>query len=247
MRQPTRGFTLIELLVVIAIIAILAALLFPVFARAREAARATACRSNLKQIGAAIQMYTQDYDENWFAAGGCGTTGVNAIQGQSFGAWPDSSPMWGYWNASVQPYVKNAQVFRCPSETAPHKWTACDGRSQAYWGDYAMNAFAFGQSLAGFESPASTAAVVEARNNFYRVCCNTDLYQCCGGSPSGNPNGQHPLPRHSEGSNVLFADGHVKFFQRMKSSMGTADYHFHLQYHQPGLNQPCRSATQTDA
>ena len=100
-RRPTRAFTLIELLVVIAILAILAAILFPVFARAREKARQTACLSNLKQIGSAILMYAQDYEESLplVESGTCGT--------------PDS---YG-WADLVYPYVKNAQVFDCPSAT----------------------------------------------------------------------------------------------------------------------------------
>lgn len=101
MYQPRnrRGFTLIELLVVIAIIAILAAILFPVFARAREQARKSACISNLKQIGTAILMYAQDYDEQIVpvATGVC--PGPNA-----FG-----------WGDLVQPYVKNYKVLECPS------------------------------------------------------------------------------------------------------------------------------------
>lgn len=246
MNRPRRGFTLIELLVVIAIIAILAALLFPVFARAREAARASTCRSNLKQIGTAVLMYTQDYDESWFGAGGCAITGADAIQGQVLGNWPDGTPMYGYWNAVVQPYVKNADLFRCPSETNPHRWTPCDSRIGVYWGDYAMNTFAFRQSLAAFEFPSTTVAIVEARNNFYRVCCNTELYQCCGGESTGTPGANRPRSRHSEGSNVLFIDGHAKFFSRTKTSRGTAEYHFHLQHHSPGQGQTCRNAGETD-
>src|SRR5215216_6162625 len=92
------GFTLIELLVVIAIIAVLAAILFPVFAQAREKARQTACLSNAKQIGTAVMLYAQDYDDHpplWF--------------------WevPKVGPVyWHYW---LKPYVKNLQVFICPS------------------------------------------------------------------------------------------------------------------------------------
>lgn len=247
MLRSRRGFTLIELLVVIAIIAILAALLFPVFAKAREAARRASCAANLRQVGTAALMYAQDHDENWFAAGGCAITGADAIQGQVLGTWPDGSAMYGYWNAVVQPYIKNANVFHCPSEASPHKWTPCDGRLSAYWGDYAMNTFAFRQSLSTFESPASTVAVVEARNNFYRICCNTEVYQCCSGEATGNPGGARPRSRHSESTNVLFVDGHVKSMPRGQTSKGTETYHFHLQYHTPGQAQPCRSATQTDA
>lgn len=103
---PTRNrrrsaFTLIELLVVIAIIAILAAILFPVFAKAREKARQSACLSNLKQIGTGIMMYSQDYDETLcpLETGTCGTA-------NSFG-----------WADIVLPYVKNVAVFNCPSST----------------------------------------------------------------------------------------------------------------------------------
>lgn len=121
-----KGFTLIELLVVIAIIAILAAILFPVFARARENARKAACQSNLKQIGLGILQYTQDYDEKFppmsgdnSAANCCWTNqrpdvtavvkynlaGVIVNPGASGGAWCDL----------IYPYVKNSQIFTCPS------------------------------------------------------------------------------------------------------------------------------------
>jgi len=96
-----RGFTLIELLVVIAIIAILAAILFPVFARAREQARKTACTSNLRQIGSAIMMYAQDYDEMLCPA----STGV-CPGPNSFG-----------WADIIFPYVKNEKLFDCPTAT----------------------------------------------------------------------------------------------------------------------------------
>jgi prepilin-type N-terminal cleavage/methylation domain-containing protein len=92
-----RGFTLIELLVVIAIIAILAAILFPVFARAREKARQTSCLANVKQLTLGILMYAQDYDEKIICTIG----------------WP--SNIWTPWHELIQPYVKNIQIRRCPS------------------------------------------------------------------------------------------------------------------------------------
>jgi len=95
-RRP-RGFTLIELLVVIAIIAILAAILFPVFAQARDKARQASCQSNLKQLGIAMQMYAQDYDEVF-------VTGLQET-------WWDCT-----WYRTITPYVKNLGVFRCPSD-----------------------------------------------------------------------------------------------------------------------------------
>lgn len=92
-----RGFTLIELLVVIAIIAILAAILFPVFAKAREAARKTACLNNGKQIGTGVMMYVQDYDEMYPTAD------------------------FGGYVAQVQPYVKNIDLWRCPSKSGAYQ------------------------------------------------------------------------------------------------------------------------------
>src|SRR5215216_6862587 len=105
-----KGFTLIELLVVIAIIAILAAILFPVFARARENARRSACQSNLKQIGLGLLQYTQDYDEafvaDWF-------TGTGPVPTD-----PEGTPGAHYkWQDAIYSYVKSEQLFTCPSHT----------------------------------------------------------------------------------------------------------------------------------
>src|SRR5881409_6940 len=94
-----RAFTLIELLVVIAIIAILAAILFPVFAQAREKARQTACLSNMKQIGIGLIMYASDYDSQ-YPPSQLGTNGA---------------PNLVSWPQIMQPYIKNEQVFVCPS------------------------------------------------------------------------------------------------------------------------------------
>lgn len=105
-----RGFTLIELLVVIAIIAILAAILFPVFAQAREQARKTACLSNMKQIGIALTMYRQDFD----GRGPFG--GWEAGPAGQFNTNDPTSKFFEDWQFTLQPYVKNAQMFRCPSD-----------------------------------------------------------------------------------------------------------------------------------
>src|SRR5436305_12072717 len=101
------GFTLIELLVVIAIIAIITGILFPALVQAREAARATTCRSNLKQIFVAMKMYVQDYDEVYPDQpfpGGCSESGI-FIPGQ----------MPEHYAVLMEPYVKNAGVYLCPS------------------------------------------------------------------------------------------------------------------------------------
>jgi prepilin-type N-terminal cleavage/methylation domain-containing protein/prepilin-type processing-associated H-X9-DG protein len=106
-RRDRRGFTLIELLVVIAIIAILAAILFPVFAQARDAARKASCISNCKQMGTAFMMYVQDYDEQ-FPFVTCG----DSYTGGCVSWLPSSLP----WPLTIQPYVKNYGIYSCPSD-----------------------------------------------------------------------------------------------------------------------------------
>lgn len=120
-----RGFTLIELLVVIAIIAILAAILFPVFAAAREKARQTACLSNLKQVGQAVMMYAQDYDEVY----------VNTERGGDAGDAYER-----YWGDMLQPYTKNWQMLVCPSVGAPLQFkTGLTTYSQQWSYPYGIN------------------------------------------------------------------------------------------------------------
>jgi prepilin-type N-terminal cleavage/methylation domain-containing protein/prepilin-type processing-associated H-X9-DG protein len=112
-RSNRPGFTLIELLVVIAIIAVLAAILFPVFARAREKARQAACGSNLKQIGSAILMYTQDWDERLPDRRDLKVSMPGGYKPWS--SWPTSDPRAGWAELVFEPYVKNTQIWSCPS------------------------------------------------------------------------------------------------------------------------------------
>ena len=119
MKKSSRGFTLIELLVVIAIIAILAAILFPVFARARENARRASCQSNLKQIGLGILQYVQDYDEHYPMYRMMGSTG-SAVR--PYG-----------WADAIQPYVKSIQFLQCPSDSGAYTTDA----GTAGYSDYA--------------------------------------------------------------------------------------------------------------
>jgi prepilin-type N-terminal cleavage/methylation domain-containing protein len=117
MRRRVRidGFTLIELLIVIAIIAILAAILFPVFARAREAARKSSCISNLKQIGTGLMMYVQDYDEIYPVINQ-EADNIPGEQPHVHGGLKDTYP---FLADVIQPYVKNEGVFRCPTFNRP--------------------------------------------------------------------------------------------------------------------------------
>ena len=143
-----KGFTLIELLVVIAIIAILAAILFPVFARARENARRSSCQSNMKQIGLGLIQYMQDYDEITPFA-------YHGYDPQTNGSASNQTPGW-VWNDMIYPYVKSEEIFNCPSwspgkggnDVKPYRYVAPPGDSTGpvvrawaskYYGSYALN------------------------------------------------------------------------------------------------------------
>jgi len=143
-RNRSNGFTLIELLVVIAIIAILAAILFPVFAKAREKARQASCQSNERQVGLAILQYVQDYDEH-FPCGEQFTTAPN--NGSGIG-----------WAGTVQNYIKSTGVFKCPDDS-----TATNGLfvPDSYAANSNLIGTTAGGALASLGAPASTVMVVE--------------------------------------------------------------------------------------
>ncbi len=197
MNAVRQGFTLIELLVVIAIIAILAAILFPVFARARENARRSSCQSNMKQIGLAVLQYTQDYDEkmpkafvdpnvdgSWMYA-----TSTVAYGGGTAAALGSTLSAYNPAKGSIYPYTKSVQLFVCPSDTANQ------GNS------YSMNQLAGYAALASFNNSANTLLFAEEAMNSQ------------GSTDDASIDGATNLPlskRHLETSNILFADGHVK-------------------------------------
>ncbi len=214
------GFTLIELLVVIAIIAILAAILFPVFARAREKARQASCESNLKQLITGTLMYAQDYDE-------------------AFPCWErdtdDESLSPLHPGRAIYPYVKNLAVFACPSGDGvsanqtedPSTWPSYHSfhypgpYDDAYaWTDYVFGSRTTPYKLAAIEYPAETIAIADSHHTYGGRGAIIYANQCCdGGRPDdtsldGTRNGD-PISdsnsRHNNGENYAFCDGHVKW------------------------------------
>jgi prepilin-type N-terminal cleavage/methylation domain-containing protein/prepilin-type processing-associated H-X9-DG protein len=186
MGRTRPAFTLIELLVVIAIIAILAAILFPVFAQAREAARKTTCLSNVRQLGIGLMAYAQDYDET------LPFSSFSAVPGQSVNSIQNPK-----WADVIQPYVKNDQIFTCPSDsgpqrlftslsTNPRRGQGCTGGgcTSPLGGSYQVNtsydggtlfSYPLGKSLAAVASPADTIFAVEGPANV-----NNQIYWAAG-------------------------------------------------------------------
>jgi prepilin-type N-terminal cleavage/methylation domain-containing protein/prepilin-type processing-associated H-X9-DG protein len=204
-----RGFTLIELLVVIAIIAILAAILFPVFAKAREKARQTSCLSNLKQLGLGMMMYAQDYDETLCRmemGGPYSTTPVDpsdlAFNGRTDGTWQNS------WPSLILPYVKNTQIFKCPS-TTNHNYGVSYG---VPWHCISANGvivnyfYARSVTLSELLKPAESLMFSEKN----------------GGNPQYILFGQYYVcdARHNDGGNCAFTDGHAKWLKFEKGNIG---------------------------
>ncbi len=218
-----RGFTLIELLVVIAIIAILAAILFPVFAKAREKARQTSCLSNIKQIGLGSLMYIQDYDETLFGH----IQGLrNAWNGQ-----PANYPVLNTtltWADCILPYVKNSQMFTCPSHpgTIPELPTVVDSKiwtptnpatptSHDYYFPYGMNYWATFfyyysvGTMANITRPAETIWYTDC--DYYVVYPTFYLWAYPTNATYGQTGYARLRLRHNGGVNVVFMDGHAKW------------------------------------
>ena len=218
-----KGFTLIELLVVIAIIAILAAILFPVFAQAREKARQASCLSNLKNIGTAVMLYTDDYNQTYPIARYGGMTGAYA--------YPKC-----FWTGTLFPYVKDFKVFYCPSWVSTYNPNASDGDQYllALDGGYAANYNVLGD-IDGNCPPKKAARIKSASNvaiyydagiyilNEVGILLNGlyNLYLPGAGLAGAAPaDGWNPSAemlsdfnngRHNEGINITYADGHAGF------------------------------------
>jgi prepilin-type N-terminal cleavage/methylation domain-containing protein/prepilin-type processing-associated H-X9-DG protein len=214
-----RGFTLIELLVVIAIIGLLAAILFPVFAQARENARRSSCQSNLKQLGISFMQYAQDFDET-----------------QIFDDMPNSPNWSNIWMYQMQPYISNYEILRCPSDTNPNRPAANSGHSSYVIndmydnmdsGNYGAVSTRYNQlgnvtvRLSQIQAPATT--VMAADNTGGDECLmagNVTRWSWEAGNFTYYPSQVLPSKgfrvlhsigeRHLGTTNVLYCDGHVK-------------------------------------
>ena len=217
--RPAQGFTLIELLVVMAIISLLAAILFPVFARARENARRTSCLNNIKQIALGLMQYAQDYDERLPHYPG------NTVEADHVDPW---------YHAKLQPYVKSYQIFRCPSTRGT---TAA--RSDGNYPTYGLvgrppNAnnpgyvyFYLGFHLAQAKEPARTYLLTETQDyaryeshgwgSPYTTMAATlppfvslaEVYP----TEANRMSARFKADRHFDGYNTVFLDGHAKWIK----------------------------------
>lgn len=175
------SFTLIELLVVVTVIGILVALLFPVFARAREKARASGCQANLKQVGAAIQMYRDDHD----------------------GVLPMTLTGSISWHWQLYPYVKNSQIFTCPSRP---QWYINPNAKHWWTGGYSWNREVSMLHDSAVEDASGTIVVIDSWTaNTYAIGIDYAEFD--------RRRSDEDLRRHNDGLNALYYDGHVKWRQ----------------------------------
>ncbi len=214
MHPKQRAFTLIELLVVIAIIAILAAILFPVFAKAREKARQSSCLSNVKQLMLATMQYTQDYDETL------------PLNGRDDTVTPSYNVRW--YNC-IEPYVKSAGVFACPSKRY-------SGTNRGYGMNYNLSGWGWARAMGDIQNPAGTCIIMDAGQcsagvtaavsakefkNYdssatdWQVTMPSDWNGANAGANYTNATDSNrlrrPIGRHMDGLIVGYVDGHTKW------------------------------------
>jgi len=199
-----RGFTLIELLVVIAIIAILAAILFPVFARAREKARQTSCLSNMKQMGLAMLMYAQDYDETFTPMGTMPRPTTPVVPGDTVFNYHPTYNYFNCWSNAIYPYISNVQVYLCPSTTyncykvaygLPAYGANPAGGYVTMFANYVV-----GPAQGDIKRPAQILMVTEkGGGGGCQYLLSTQYYAC--------------RRSHNDGGNIAFFDGHAKWLK----------------------------------
>ncbi len=228
-RSNKSGFTLIELLVVIAIIAILAAILFPVFAQARAAARKTACLSNMKQIGLGLGMYVQDNDE---------TFPMRYLDGWGGGNKVYENGTLVSWKNSISPYIKNKDIFKCLSNPTAKRGDYIDHedgvrRDGDFAGGYSMwlpdgpwftgklgHGASYPQSIAGIEYSSNSLIILETSWRFpdtgpYLPYCEPYNGPDCKGSADADQIISGPSSWNSghskKATNITYMDGHAKY------------------------------------
>jgi len=238
--RRTQGFTLIELLVVIAIIAILAAILFPVFAQAREKARTISCLSNTKQLSLGLLQYIQDYDES-------SPAGAQIPVGQVCAG--SRMPGRG-WAGEIYPYIKSVQVYKCPNDPTQPDTSVSPALVPC---SYALNMYFANASIATLNAPSKTVLLFEVVGNVADVTSPNDWRSAAANGGDGGGAGyiNYCIPaaglgkydtgvmgvpqrfaqagpwtktpnygRHSNGANFGLADGHCKFFLPSRVSSG---------------------------
>lgn len=230
-----RAFTLIELLVVIAIIAILAAILFPVFAQAKEAAKKTACLSNTKQISVSMMMYAQDYDDclfNQLYPGGAAADVGYWIT--CMGYEGDNNCQYEHWGVLLQPYMKSKDLLHCPDNNKDNYvagfavWQQGDKTQTPVIkrADYELNQQIFSHlgdpapSMTAIDSPADIGLFGDGMFIYsFSVCAqigNSTYPAFPKGTTSNDGTFYYGIQIHSQGNNFGFADGHSKFAKAAK-------------------------------
>jgi prepilin-type N-terminal cleavage/methylation domain-containing protein/prepilin-type processing-associated H-X9-DG protein len=214
-----RGFTLIELLVVISIIALLAAILFPVFARARENARRASCQSNLKQLALGMAQYVQDYDER-FTGLYSNNDGASTPQFNCHLSGGTATSDKG-WAELLQPYIKSVQILQCPSDPIPSGGSdyTCSSTTKSYT-DYFLNDHLvdsvnsqLGIHSAAVRYPTMTVMFGDSdslQGSSYRYSGGDGINITVNLATDAN---FLDAQRHLEGANYAFVDGHVKWYK----------------------------------
>ena len=258
--QPKRGFTLIELLVVIAIIAILAAILFPVFARAKEAAKKTSCLSNMKQLGTSLMLYKSDYDDTYMKT-----------------TYNSGTPRRGSWVYTSQPYVQNFNIYKCPADAFPVRFNTVDNNGNpatifySYINNYniiAAHDFTVVNDSA-VENHAQVIALAERRDKLqngtqmgthkgtsgfipgqpcpwwtlgveYRMATVQDARNALTGTSDKPEIVRVQWDRHNGGANYIFADGHAKW-HRLEQTLDPENFMYGSRFYprpDPGASCP---------